>query len=383
MDGQSSTSGDRHRRDIVEGFKFPIADADTVERLEVAVRKSKQTRDEYVSLLHSLRSNNSTNNPEILSKVYSDVALYNYSVNRTRPGSSLKIVKVRSFAVDKNRSNPSPRLSWSLDTSQSETTLKDQTGANEIKSISYPIPDELTVELLEAAVRNDKDVWNKYVAFLRSIKPKDAEITAIFSKVFCDNALHNYNVNRSDRYRKKPMKTYAVFWDCMLEAWQEHGVEPVGLDSQLTRVMYLFNKRKLNRKYRVQSKTNEVNKTFVYPIADEVTVERLEAAVRKDKEAWNKYVAFLRSLKPKDADITVIFREVFTDEALLNYNVNGTKQHGKKRMKSMAIFWDCLLEAWKENGLEPTTLHIQLMRVIFLLNKRKQNHKYRQGKKSL
>lgn len=49
MDGQSSTSGDRHRRDIVEGFKFPIADADTVERLEVAVRKSKQTRDEYVS----------------------------------------------------------------------------------------------------------------------------------------------------------------------------------------------------------------------------------------------------------------------------------------------------------------------------------------------
>lgn len=49
MDGQSSTSGDRHRRDIVEGFKFPIADADTVERLEVAVRNSKQTRDEYVS----------------------------------------------------------------------------------------------------------------------------------------------------------------------------------------------------------------------------------------------------------------------------------------------------------------------------------------------
>lgn len=36
-----------------------------------------------VSLLHSLRSNNSTNNPEILSKVYSDVALYNYSVNRS------------------------------------------------------------------------------------------------------------------------------------------------------------------------------------------------------------------------------------------------------------------------------------------------------------
>lgn len=41
---------------------------------------------------------------------------------------------------------------------------------------------------------------------------------------------------------------------------------------------------------RVQSNTQEVNKTFVYPIADEVTVERLEAAVRKDKEAWNKYV---------------------------------------------------------------------------------------------
>lgn len=199
-------------------------------------------------------------------------------------------MKVRSFAVDKNRSNPSPRLSWSLDTSQSETTLKEQTGANEIKSISYPIPDELTVELLEAAVRNDKDVWNKYVRFV-DCSTRSAKITLL-------NSLRLLFYVRSNRKTPKlqpslakcsaTMRSTTTTWIevigtaksrwkrmpysgtvclvgcfCMLylqcplqsstfltEAWQEHGVEPVGLDSQLTRVMYLFNKRKLNRKYR-------------------------------------------------------------------------------------------------------------------------------------
>lgn len=86
--------------------------------------------------------------------------------------------------------------------------------------------------------------------------------------------MYNYNMKGSScQGRKKPMKNYAIFWDCMLgwysffflcasrccelflyhftEAWRDHGVEPTSLQNDLARVVGLINKRKRHRKYRM------------------------------------------------------------------------------------------------------------------------------------
>ncbi|XP_052564240.1 uncharacterized protein LOC120418372 [Culex pipiens pallens] len=122
---------------------------------------------------------------------------------------------------------------------------------------------------------------------------------------------------------------------------------------------------------------------FNFPIADELTTERLEAAVRNDAKVREEYINFLQVKKPKSVKIVKMFRTLFSDAALMNYNFSGLCHKGislessaKKAFKDYAIFWDCMLEAWQDHGIDSNVLRESLKLVKKNVHKRKRSRKY-------
>ncbi|XP_058451408.1 uncharacterized protein LOC131430422 isoform X2 [Malaya genurostris] len=117
---------------------------------------------------------------------------------------------------------------------------------------------------------------------------------------------------------------------------------------------------------------------FNFPIADEDTVELLEATVNVDKQVREDYINYLKANKPPSAGIVSIFHHLFRDEAMYSYNYSGIchRGPGRKAMQNYTIFGDCMLDAWKDHGISRTMLKESLCQAIKNINGRKRNRKY-------
>ncbi|XP_062556701.1 uncharacterized protein LOC134221523 [Armigeres subalbatus] len=95
---------------------------------------------------------------------------------------------------------------------------------------------------------------------------------------------------------------------------------------------------------------------FSFPVYTADEVERLEEAVRSSRKIRSQYVAFLAERKPRYMDIPECFSKFFTDEAMTPYAWHGCKnpRFPRRAMKTMDIFSDCMLEAWKKFGVTPS-----------------------------
>ncbi|XP_052564249.1 uncharacterized protein LOC128092983 [Culex pipiens pallens] len=117
---------------------------------------------------------------------------------------------------------------------------------------------------------------------------------------------------------------------------------------------------------------------FNFPIADEDTVELLEATVNEDEVVRKEYISFLRQKKPKYVGILNVFHTLFLDEAMYSYNFSGicNRGPGRKAMQNYSIFVDCMLEAWADHGIDRSSLKDSLNQIIKNINGRKRNRKY-------
>uniref|UniRef100_A0A182HJT9 Uncharacterized protein n=1 Tax=Anopheles arabiensis TaxID=7173 RepID=A0A182HJT9_ANOAR len=92
------------------------------------------------------------------------------------------------------------------------------------------------------------------IAFLAQRKPKHMGIHKFISTVFSDEALNAYNLHGSNTSgrAKIPMKTYSVFYDCFIEAFESSGLNERELQSQLTAAIKHSRNRMRQRTFRAR-----------------------------------------------------------------------------------------------------------------------------------
>uniref|UniRef100_A0A182XK51 FLYWCH-type domain-containing protein n=1 Tax=Anopheles quadriannulatus TaxID=34691 RepID=A0A182XK51_ANOQN len=132
-----------------------------------------------------------------------------------------------------------------------------------VPGFKFPLQQRSDVECLENAIQNNKDIRKKYIAFLAQRKPKHMGIHKFISTVFSDEALNAYNLHGSNTSgrAKIPMKTYSVFYDCFIEAFESSGLNERELQSQLTAAIKHSRNRMRQRTFRARKSLVKNEKT--------------------------------------------------------------------------------------------------------------------------
>ncbi|XP_058451502.1 uncharacterized protein LOC131430481 isoform X2 [Malaya genurostris] len=113
---------------------------------------------------------------------------------------------------------------------------------------------------------------------------------------------------------------------------------------------------------------------FSFPLATERDIEALELAVRQNTASRDQY-----DYKSPRMDVANVFTDLFSDEALANYNYFGmtNRSRKKKAMRDYVIFTDCMLEAWESHGIGQDVLREKITKVIARLNHKLRTRRYR------
>ncbi|KAL1402704.1 hypothetical protein pipiens_005964 [Culex pipiens pipiens] len=282
----------------------------------------------------------------------------------------------------------------------------------------FPLANDQEVELLEATVRANEKTREQYIQLLRDCKAQcpRLDIGHIFSDLFSDEALLCYNyfgmTNRSKK--KRAMRDYLIFSECMLEAWSDEGIDQETLKAKLTKIIsrlnhklrtlnspksrlyaYALEKMKQNNRQKYMPPPGVVSSIeihqesgvtgFEFPLTTEADIERLEEAVTTKRLVRLQYVNFLMQLKQPSDEVDDVLKKIFYDEALGNYNYNGmcnVPNVRKRPMKDYAIFVSCFLEAWADQGVTQEQISAALKKVIKLLNNRKRFRRHKERKRA-
>ncbi|KAL1402693.1 hypothetical protein pipiens_005953 [Culex pipiens pipiens] len=239
-----------------------------------------------------------------------------------------------------------------------------------VDGFSFPLSTADEIECLEAAVRQSQRIWEQYVQFLRNQKTTAMDIAGVMKLLFQDEALDGYNFNgiQGRQRQKRPLRMYAIFVDCMLEAWQEQDIDGPQLQKGITVAITASKSRQRvkrcreNKRYlfkRIQlfkQSAQEGVDNFIFPIPDCDTIERLEVSVRMFPNIRKQYVEHLRRVKDQTKEVVKAFPVLFSDTALEMYNYMGTGRKERRAMRDYHIFHDCMLEAWSEDGVNELVL---------------------------
>ncbi|XP_062703384.1 uncharacterized protein LOC109406763 [Aedes albopictus] len=128
-----------------------------------------------------------------------------------------------------------------------------------VTGFMFPISREEDIERLEAAVRCDSDIRAQYVEYLSVTKPLRQGVGQVFNKYFTDEAMTNYNWHGLDRAQyprtpKKGMQKYDIFYGCMIDAWESHGLDNETLVEQIKKAVYHINRRRYTKKQSLKKK---------------------------------------------------------------------------------------------------------------------------------
>ncbi|XP_055595498.1 modifier of mdg4-like isoform X4 [Uranotaenia lowii] len=146
-----------------------------------------------------------------------------------------------------------------------------ETITNELAAygIHFPLQTDEEVEALEAAVRDNPDIQEKYITYLRKCKSPRMNITSAFPFVFSDESLLNFNyhgmTNRSKIHKKKAMRDYIIFTNCLLAAWRNDGLNEDNLRATITKIISRLNHKLRTRGYRQKTISNP----FQYDVLEE------------------------------------------------------------------------------------------------------------------
>ncbi|XP_062706923.1 uncharacterized protein LOC134287861 [Aedes albopictus] len=121
-----------------------------------------------------------------------------------------------------------------------------------VEGFVFPLQSEEEVDRLEYTARRDQLIRDQYVALLQEVKPHHQDPSNVFADLFSDEALLGYNyygkTNRAKK--KKAMRKYIIFTDCMVDAWLSHGVTEASLRISIVKVIARLNHKVRSRGYR-------------------------------------------------------------------------------------------------------------------------------------
>ncbi|XP_049276908.1 modifier of mdg4-like isoform X6 [Anopheles funestus] len=161
-------------------------------------------------------------------------------------------VACRDSSISRTRTNDFKR-SKSFETIHQASKSTDAE-VTPVPGFKFPLQNRLEVERLELAIQNSKEFRKKYVNFLIQRRPKNMVIEKFITTMFSDDALISYNLNGSNTpgRPKRPMRSYSVFYDCFIEAFQTTGLNEHQLQSQLTSAIKHSRNRMRQRTFRAR-----------------------------------------------------------------------------------------------------------------------------------
>ncbi|XP_058455861.1 uncharacterized protein LOC131432885 [Malaya genurostris] len=140
---------------------------------------------------------------------------------------------------------------------------------------------------------------------------------------------------------------------------------------------------KLKNRFKYLERAGNLHKpdisTYCFPLQTEDDIERLESEVKNNCKLRNQYINFLQQVKTPSIEIGEIFKKIFYDEALANYNYNGfcnSRMVKKRAMKDYCIFVDCLL-AWRDHGITQDEIRTTLRKIVKNVHNRKRFRRYK------
>ncbi|XP_039436677.1 uncharacterized protein LOC120418374 isoform X2 [Culex pipiens pallens] len=115
---------------------------------------------------------------------------------------------------------------------------------------------------------------------------------------------------------------------------------------------------------------------FVFPLATEDEIERLEISVKQSGIIRGQYVQYLNVTKPIHLSVVQSFSMFFSDYSMTNYSYYGVERAEypktpKKAMKKYEVFSSCMLEAWRSHGINGVILMEQLKKAIYHISRRR------------
>ncbi|XP_052864868.1 modifier of mdg4-like isoform X3 [Anopheles cruzii] len=127
-------------------------------------------------------------------------------------------------------------------------------GGPTVNGFVFPLQEKIEVERLERMINADKNIRHQYISYLARCKPNAMKIQQFLSSIFSDDALNEYNFHGSNSSGKCkiPMKTYSVFYDCFLEAFNGVGLDERALQAELTAAIKHSRNRTRQRCFRAR-----------------------------------------------------------------------------------------------------------------------------------
>ncbi|XP_065072968.1 uncharacterized protein LOC135697274 [Ochlerotatus camptorhynchus] len=213
------------------------------------------------------------------------------------------------------------------------------------------------------------------------MKKPDEPIESIFKSVFYDEALSDYNYNgfcNSRRTKKRAMKSYAIFTNCLLEAWTQYGVTAAQIRSMLGKIVRNLHGRKRFRRYRDRVREQKISESrkrgkpspaLLFPLTESKAVIKLEESVRTDPNTRRKYIKFLRRIKSPRNSVVDTFCKICTDDAIFRHfswaSQKASHPHMQREsLQKFLIFTDCMLEAWSSHGITKEDITMSMASIV-------------------
>ncbi|EAT43954.1 AAEL004650-PA [Aedes aegypti] len=121
-----------------------------------------------------------------------------------------------------------------------------------VEGFVFPLQSEQEVDRLEYTARSDRIIRDQYIALLQEVKPHHQDPSNVFADLFSDEALlgYNYYGKTNQAKKKKAMRKYIIFTECMVDAWLAHGVTEECLRIAIVKVIARLNHKVRSRGYR-------------------------------------------------------------------------------------------------------------------------------------
>ncbi|XP_021693980.1 modifier of mdg4 isoform X18 [Aedes aegypti] len=145
---------------------------------------------------------------------------------------------------------------------QAAQELKQQVSTS---TLLFPLTDPHAVNRLEKMIRTDPNMRRKYIKFLRRIKTPRQSVDDAFGKICTDDAIFRHFSWTSQKtshplMQRESLQQYAIFTDCMIEAWKSHGISMETLKAKMASVIKRIYVRNNVRNFR--AKTKFVERSF-------------------------------------------------------------------------------------------------------------------------
>ncbi|XP_062556257.1 uncharacterized protein LOC134221084 [Armigeres subalbatus] len=125
-------------------------------------------------------------------------------------------------------------------------------------SLLFPLVDPQSVAQLEKSIQSDPNIRRKYIKFLRRIKTSRQSLDDMFGKICTDDAIFRHYTwglpKNSPHYpaKRESLQFHSMFTDCMLDAWESHGITMNYLKSKMANIIKRIYVRNNVRNFRAK-----------------------------------------------------------------------------------------------------------------------------------